>query len=202
MNDISNIDSFILIGGRSARFGSPKALLKLDGRPLLDRTAGTLRDALPETRVTLVTSGPEQFLGLNTRLPFIFDLYPDRGPIGGLHAALAYSRTEWIFVTACDYPRLDVDLLKYLAGLIHGTFEAIVPIQPDGRVQPLCAFYRVKPCLKIVEDILKRNRPTPPLRDIFESVNTRFVKFEEFGDLPNAANFFQNINTPGDLDSC
>lgn len=197
-----NIDSFILIGGRSTRFGSPKALLKLDGRPLLDRTADTIRAALAETRITLVTSGPEQFLGLGTDLAFIFDIYEGRGPWGGLHAALAYARTEWIFVTACDYPRLEVDLLKYLAGLIDGTFDAIVPIQPDGRIQPLCAFYRVKPCLKIVEDILERNRPTPPLRDIFESVNTRFVKFEELSDLPNAENFFQNINTPGDLDSC
>jgi len=197
-----NIDSFILIGGRSTRFGSPKALLKLDGRPLLDRTADTIRDALAETRITLVTSGLEQFLGLGTDLPFIFDIYEGRGPWGGLHAALAYARTEWIFVVACDYPFISSDLIKRLTAYIDHELDAIVPIQPDEKVQPLCAFYRVKPCLKIVEDILERNRPTPPLRDIFESVNTRFVKFEELSDLPNAANFFQNINTPGDLDSC
>jgi molybdopterin-guanine dinucleotide biosynthesis protein A len=194
------IDSFILIGGRSSRFGSPKALLTLDGQPLLDRTAETINAALPETRITLVSSTPEQFLGLNTGLPFIFDLHPDRGPVGGLHAALAYARTEWIFVTACDYPFISVDLLKYLAGLIDGTFEAIVNTQPDGRLQPLCAFYRTKPCLKAVEELILPNRRTPPLRAIFDHVNTRIVSFEEIAHLPNAENFFLNINTPADLE--
>ena len=192
-------EAFILIGGRSTRFGSPKALLQLDGRPLLDRTADTIRKALAETRITLVTSGPNNSSGGHC-LP-LFSISTKDEPVRRL-TPRRVRPTEWIFVTACDYPRLEADLLKYLAGLIDGTFEAIVPIQPDGRVQPLCAFYRVKPCLKIVEDILERNRPTPPLRDIFESVNTRFVKFEELSGLPNAANFFQNINTPGDLGSC
>jgi molybdopterin-guanine dinucleotide biosynthesis protein A len=195
-------EAFILIGGRSTRFGSPKALLTLDGQPLLDRTADTIRAALPETRITLVTSGPEQFFGLGTDLPFIFDIYEGRGPWGGLHAALAYARTEWILVLACDYPFISSDLLKRLAQYITPGLDAVVPIQPDEKIQPLCVFYRVKPCLKIVEGILERNRPTPPLRDIFESVTTRFVKFDELGDLPNAENLFQNINAPGDLDSC
>lgn len=189
------IDSYILIGGRSARFGSPKALLKLDGRPLLDRTAETIKKAFTETRITLVASSPEQFLGLNTGLPFIFDLYPDRGPWSGLHAALAYARTEWIFVTACDYPFISVDLLKYAAGLIDGSFDAIVNAQPDGRLQPLCTFYRKEPGLRVVEEILTNNRPTPPLRAVFEKVRTRIVTFEEIAHLPNAENFFLNINT-------
>lgn len=193
------IDSFILIGGRSSRFGSPKALIRLDGQPLLERTAETLKNAISETKITIVASTPGQFLGLNTGLPFIFDLYPDRGPLGGLHAALAYARTDWIFVTACDYPFLSVDLLKYLPGLIDGTFDAIVNAQPDGRLQPLCAFYRTKPCLEIAEEFLTNSRPTPPLRAIFERVRTRLVPFEEIAHLPNAENFFLNVNTPSDL---
>jgi molybdenum cofactor guanylyltransferase len=192
-------DSFILIGGRSTRFTSPKALIMLIGQPLLERTAETLKNAIPETNITLVASTPEQFLGLGAGLPFIFDLYAGRGPLGGLHAALAYARTEWIFVTACDYPFISVDLLKYLAGLINGTFDAIVSTQPDGRLQPLCAFYRTKPCLEIAEEFLSNNRPTPPLRAIFDRVRTRTVPFDEIAHLSNAENFFFNINTPSDL---
>jgi molybdopterin-guanine dinucleotide biosynthesis protein A len=197
----NQIDSFILIGGRSSRFGSPKALLKLDGQPLLDRTAETLTAALPETRITLVASAPEQFLGLGTNLPFIFDLYPERGPVGGLHAALAYARTEWIFVTACDYPFISIELLQFLKSQIDDNHDAIVPIQPDGRLQPLCAFYRTKPCLKTIEEMVQPNRPTPPLRTIFDHVRVCLVPFEEISHLPDAENFFLNINTPSDLNS-
>jgi molybdopterin-guanine dinucleotide biosynthesis protein A len=194
------IDSFILIGGRSARFGSPKALIQIDGQPLIERTARTIRAAIPDTRVTLVASTPEQFLGLGAGLPFVFDLHPDRGPWGGLHAALAYARTDWIFVTACDYPFISVDLLEYLAGLIDGPSDAIVPTQPDDRLQPLCAFYRAGPCLEIAEEFLTGNRSTPPLRAIFDRVEARIVPFDEIARLPGAENFFTNINTPADLD--
>jgi len=195
------IDSFILIGGNSSRFGSPKARIEIDGQPLLKRTAETIATALPGSKVTLVASSPEQFLGLATDLPFIFDLHAGRGPWGGLHAALAYARTEWTFVTACDYPFLSVDLLKPMAGLINCTFDAIVPTQPDGRLQPLVAFYRTKPCLAVVEEFMANNRSTPPLRAIFDRINTRKVKFDEIAHLSNAENFFTNINTPADLES-
>lgn len=195
-----NLESFILIGGNSVRFGSDKALLKIDGQPLLQRTAETIKTALPAARITLVTSGPEQFLGLNSALPFIFDLYPGRGPLGGLHAALAYARTDWIFVTACDYPFISADLIQHLERQISDDLDAVAPVQPDGRVQPLCAFYRIRPCLAVAEEFLTNNRPSPPLRAILDRVLTRLVPFEEIADLPNAENFFLNVNTPDNLE--
>lgn len=193
-------DAFILIGGNSSRFGSPKALIEIDGEPLLDRTTSTIKTAIPDTKLTLVSSGPDQFLGLATGLPFIFDLHECRGPLGGLHAALAYAQNDWAFVVACDYPFITAELISYLNAQIAIEIDAVVPLQPDGRVQPLCAFYRVKPCLKVIEEILERQRPTPPLRSILEEVNTRYVQFEEIEKLPNSERFFVNLNTPEDLD--
>ena len=194
------IDSFILIGGRSTRFGSPKALLKLGGRPLLQRTAGTIKTALPEARITLVTSGPEQFLGLNTDLPFIFDIHQGRGPLGGLHAALAYAQTDWILVTACDYPFISAEFIRHLKNKAADEYDAVVPVQPDEKLQPLCAFYRTRPCLAIAEEFLTNNRPSPPLRSILDRIRTRLVPFDEIAGLPNAENFFLNLNTPENLE--
>jgi molybdopterin-guanine dinucleotide biosynthesis protein A len=37
------------------------------------------------------------------------------------------------------------------------------------------------------------------LQGIFRQVNARLVKFSEIADLPNAENFFFNVNTPEDL---
>ena len=89
--------------------------------------------------------------------------------------------------------------MRHLARLISDDFDAIAPIQPDGRVQPLCAFYRVKSCLKVVEEPLAENRIAPPLRAIFEHVETRFVRFDEVADLPNSENFFLNANTAKEM---
>jgi molybdopterin-guanine dinucleotide biosynthesis protein A len=76
--------------------------------------------------------------------------------------------------------------------------SAIVPIQPDGRAQPLCAFYRVETCLTVAEQLLKSNE-IPPVSRILENVATRPVQFEELADLPGAENFFANINKPEDF---
>lgn len=194
------IDAFILIGGHSTRFGSPKALVPFGGESLLQRTAETIKTALPEARITLVTSGPEQFLGLNTDLPFIFDIHQGRGPLGGLHAALAYAQTDWIFVTACDYPFISPELIQHLEREAANEYDAVVPIQPDEKLQPLCAFYRAKPCLAIAEEFLTNNRPSPPLRSILDRVRARLVPFDDIADLPNAENFFLNLNTPENLE--
>ena len=201
---MADLETFILIGGSSSRFGSHKSLAAFDGQPLLKRTATTIRTALSPKRITLVAASAEQFsttLALHEDLPFIFDLYAERGAWGGLHAALAYAASEWIFVMACDLPLVTTDLLTRLAGFVGNDHDAVIPMQRDGRLQPLCAFYRVKPCLTLAEEVLSATRPTPPLQTIAERVRSRTVTFDEISDLTNAENIFLNANTVSDIET-
>src|SRR5512139_1519218 len=103
---MEQIDSFILIGGRSSRLGRDKALVELGGRSLAERSIDTVHDALPGSRVTLVAGSSTQFAidAIASGVPFIFDFHENRGPLGGLHAALSYAETPWILLLACDYP--------------------------------------------------------------------------------------------------
>lgn len=205
-----DLEAFILVGGRSSRMaplGLDKALLKLDGVTLAERAASTVAAALSPKEIYFVARDEKQFAagGLPKNIPVIYDLHKDRGAYSGLHAALSTARTEWIFALACDYPLVSAGLLKFLADLIpeliDGAFDAIVPVQADRRVQPLCAFYRADACLKVVESFLLTDKKPPPLRAVFEKVKTRFVTFEEIGHLPDAEKFFLNLNTPDDLKS-
>ena len=195
------IESFILIGGRSTRFGSDKFAVQFGGKSLIQRTAETIRNAIEPSKITLVAATNDQFPAtvLTTPFPVIFDLHAGRGPIGGFHAALAYARTDWILVLACDLPFISSDLLRHLADQISDEFDAIAPIQPDDRPQPLCALYRVKPCLKIIEQPLINNRSAPPVRAIFDKLRTKFVPFEDIRHLSDSENFFLNMNKPDDF---
>lgn len=199
---VSDLEGYVLIGGKSSRFGRDKALLELGGVTLAERAAGTISAAFSPKQIFLAAAHEDQFAAkdLPENLPVIFDYYKERGAFGGLHAALSSAGSEWIFVLACDYPLVSVDLLKYLAGLIDMSIDAVVPVQPDGRVQPLCAFYRAGPCLKVVEEMLEATEKLPPLRSIFENVRTHFVRFDELKHLPGAEKFFLNVNTPADLE--
>src|SRR5687768_2507869 len=117
---VLEIDSFILIGGRSSRFGADKRFAKLEGRTLAERALDAVRKGLPESRITMVAGTPAEFgiQAIVAGVPFIHDLYENRGPLGGLHAALAYARTEWIFLLACDYPFVTAELIELLEGKI------------------------------------------------------------------------------------
>jgi molybdenum cofactor guanylyltransferase len=195
------LEAFVLIGGKSSRFGSDKALAEIGGVTLAERAANTISLALSPKNIYLVAADENQFpaKGLPKNLPVIYDQYKDRGPFGGLNAALSKTEAEWIFVLACDYPHVSIDLLKLLADRTDGIYDAIVPIQPDGRVQPLCAFYRAQTCRKAVEEILRTGVKLPPLRTVLEKIRTRYVQFDELKTLAGARDLFLNLNSPEDM---
>ncbi len=200
---MTQLEAFILIGGRSSRLGTDKALVRLRGMTLAERAVDVTRRALSPERITMVAGSSTQFAidALSTDVPFIFDLCEGRGPLGGLHAALAYAQTPWIFLLACDYPFVSPELMGMLAAEIDDEFGAVVPEQEDGRMQPLCAFYNVATARLIVEGILQRPRVTPPMHEVVTQLDPHILKFDEYSNLARSREFFVNINTAEDLES-
>jgi molybdopterin-guanine dinucleotide biosynthesis protein A len=185
------IEGFILIGGASSRMGTDKAQLDLDGRTFVERIHEALSSIT--TRTTLVgrESGGERWPQLRA-LP---DVHVKWGALGGLHTALAVCRTQWAAVAACDLPFITGELFVRLASL-RENFDAVVPIQPDGRWQPLCALYRVDPCRRHIEELIASGERRP--RALLDLVRTRKVAFEDYSDLQGSHRFFTNVNTPQD----
>lgn len=197
-----DIEAFILIGGRSSRLGTDKAFVELGGKTLVERASETIHQALAPRRITAVAGNATQFAidAVVADVPFIFDLHENRGPLGGLHAALAYAQTPWIFVLACDYPFVSPQIISFLAEKISDDSGAVVPEQHDGRLQPLCAFYQVGKARPIVEEIIERPRIPPPMHDIVRSMEPLVVRFDEYASLPGSDRLFLNINTLDDLE--
>ena len=197
-----DVDAFILIGGRSSRFGSDKAFAELEGKMLAVRAAETVEKALSPKTLRFVVASDGQFgADLIFRLgrPVVADLKPGFGAWSGLHTALAYSSTEWTFVLACDLPFVSEDFMSRLSQLIDETIDAVIPRQPDGRLQPLCAFYRRSAVLPAVDTYLGEGGKLPGLTDLFATVNAKIIGPEEFADLPKNRDLFTNINSRDDL---
>lgn len=195
-------EAFILIGGRSSRLGTDKAFVELGGVTLAERAVENVRTGLSPERITMVAGSSAQFAiqAVAADNPFIFDLHEGRGPLGGLHAALAHARTPWILVLACDYPFVSSELIRLLAERVDDEFGAVVPEQQDGRMQPLCGFYKVETARQVVEEIIERPRVSPPMHEVVNLLNPRVVKFEEYEHLKVADEVFVNINTNEDLE--
>ena len=188
---ISQLQAFILAGGQSRRMGRDKSQLTLENQTFTDRIAQTLLQITDS--VTLVGSRQT-----NLRYPSVPDVFPAWGALGGLHTALAACRTEWAIVVACDLPFVTTELFHYLASL-RESHDAVVPLQSDGRPQPLSSLYRIEPCLQRATELIEAGKRRP--LDLLELVNTRWVPFTELTNLDQAQKFFVNINTPDDYDA-
>jgi molybdopterin-guanine dinucleotide biosynthesis protein A len=189
-----DVEGFILVGGRSSRMGTDKSRLEFGGQPSVERIAAELRSIT--RRVSLVGPGRADFY---PDLRIIPDVHERWGALGGIHAALRAGVSAWALIVACDLPFVTHDLCSRLLTLSRQESpDAVVPIQPDGRPQPLCALYRREPCLLEAERLIASGEHTP--RALLFNVNTRWIRAEELTDLPGAENFFFNVNTPADYE--
>jgi molybdopterin-guanine dinucleotide biosynthesis protein A len=100
----------ILAGGKSSRMGANKALITFRGTPMIDAVIGAVRPIAAEIIIVADDGAPYAPL----RLAVVPDIHPDRGPLGGLHAALNASLTEDILLLSCDIPAFH-SLLRYIA---------------------------------------------------------------------------------------
>ncbi|PYS70924.1 MAG: hypothetical protein DMF69_12045, partial [Acidobacteria bacterium] len=152
---MDQIEAFILAGGASSRMGTDKSQLLINEKTFTQHIANTLFHVTDS--VTLVGHAVA-----DPRLKVAKDVYPGWGALGGLHAALNACTTQWAMITACDLPfvtgALFVELDKKRR---EQEYEAVVPIQPDDRPQPLCAFYRVDPCLTLAGELIESGKRRP-----------------------------------------
>lgn len=184
---IKGVTGVILAGGTSSRMGRNKALLKIDGERIIARVYRTLATMFHE--VVIVTNTPEEYDFLPCRK--VADIHPGAGSIAGLQAGLAASRTERIFVAACDMPFLSPDLIRLLC-CTGGTSDATVPLNGEGLREPLHALYN-RSTLNAIQAAISNGDKS--ILHLLDSIDTRLVPQEEFGSIAGALESFRNLNT-------
>jgi molybdopterin-guanine dinucleotide biosynthesis protein A len=188
-----DVEAFILVGGQSSRMGSDKSQLKFAGQTSVELIANALRGLASDVRLVGGNSAVSQ------ELQTVPDVHERWGALGGIHAALTASRTEWALIVACDLPLVTKDLFSKLTSVAEvDSFDAVVPVQNDGRVQPLCGVYRRARCLAESELLISAGEHMP--RSLLNRVRTRRVAFAELSHLEGAEYFFFNVNTPIDYE--
>jgi len=181
---IEGITAAILAGGESRRMGTNKALLEVDGTPIISRVYETLARLFRE--VILVTNTPEEYSFLPCRT--VPDIHPGFGAIAGLHSALVHSSFDRTFVAACDMPSLDPTLIKQICS-IDPAAPAVVPINVEGLQEPLHAVYS-KGALPTIEEIIAAGDKS--ILIVLDRLATREVSQTEIGGTGS----FRNVNTP------
>lgn len=184
------ITGIILSGGKSTRMGKNKALIQIDGIPIIERIHRILKRCFQE--ILIITDQDELFANLEAKI--YRDLVPNQGALGGLYTGLFFASFPYSFCVACDMPFLREPLIDYLVRHIHG-YEAVVPKTKDG-LQPLHSIYS-KACIEPIKGVMEQRRTK--IIDFYPLVNVRIVEEDEFRFLDPGNESFINVNTPEEL---
>lgn len=124
----------VLAGGASRRMGADKALIDVDGRPLVAHVAERLETICSSV---LVAPGARPLPDLPWTT--VADRAAGAGPLAGILGGLAAATTPLVAVVGVDMPAFSPDLLVELAQRWEHE-PAVVPVA-DGRIQPLHGVY-------------------------------------------------------------
>ena len=186
------ISSVILAGGESRRLGIDKALLELDGQPLLSRVVQKL--ALLSDDLIVVSNSPEDYAHLALGVRFVPDERSGEGALMGVYSGLKAARHGSALTVACDMPFLSMSLLRYMVDKMAG-HDAVVPRLEGGLLEPLHAVYS-KQCLPFMASLLAQGRRR--IAAFFGQVDVFYVEQATIDGLDPLGLSFVNINTAAD----
>jgi molybdopterin-guanine dinucleotide biosynthesis protein A len=177
------------------RLGRDKAFEPFDIGNLLEWSLSRL--SLFKSDIILVANAEQHFARFtcidNVRVTH--DIYPGKGPLGGIYSGLMASHTINNLVIACDMPFLNIDLLRYMIQLSPG-YDLVVP-RKGTQFEPLHAVYS-KTCLSPITELLVQNKLR--VNNLFSLLNVRYIEDAEIVRFDPKRLCFFNINTDADLD--
>lgn len=177
----------ILAGGKSLRMGTDKALVEINGKPLLQRAIDLCRPLCHDILISTNQPGHTEFGYLT-----VPDEIKSCGPLGGIYSCLKKSKTDWSFVLSVDAAFVEPAFFYFLTSEKEG-FDAVVPRHESG-VEPLIALYHIN-CLPAITKQLEEGKYK--MQDFLKQVNTHFLESQFWAE--KYPRIFFNLNCPDDI---
>lgn len=189
---ITDITGAILAGGKSSRMGGKdKALIQVEGRPLIHRTINLFKEVFAE--VILVTNTPAKYKPYAAGIKISADLIKDIGPLGGIYTALSKTEKEAVFFTACDMPFLHNETIyRQIRYFETKSCDAFVP-RIGSFIEPLHSIFKKSMADNILH-FIKENSDYS-IRNFLKTINVCYWDLE---DTFFHKNMFENINREED----
>jgi molybdopterin-guanine dinucleotide biosynthesis protein A len=183
----------ILAGGLNTRFsGANKALMQIGGKQILDRIYDVFSNLFEE--IILVTNDPLKYVGWDLKI--VTDIYPYRSSLTGVHAGIFYSTKSHSFITACDTPFLNKELIEAIICAVEPQIDIVIPETSTG-LEPLCAVYS-KRCQKLIEKQIEKQEFK--IDKFFNKVRVKKISDQELRVKDPELTSFFNVNTPSSLE--
>lgn len=137
------IVTIILAGGKSSRMGKDKALLDINGQPLLTKIYHIAKQCTDQ--VYVMTPWVEKYASILPKdCNFIDESSNYQGGLMAFSEALNSLNSNWVLLLACDLPFLTVDEVKKWIDSLSNIPENVIALLPKNEKgwECLCGFYR------------------------------------------------------------
>ena len=190
-----NITGLVLAGGQSKRMGKDKAFLKFQGKTFLRNILESLDKYC--SQIVIVINKKEslyenEIKNLDAEITFVKDKYPYKGPLNGILSSLEFIKNELVYITPCDTPLLNPEIIPYFAQIING-YDAVIP-DVKGKIQPLNALYK-KTALKMSKQVFEKENKKS-LMAFLEKLNIKHVNEKDIQKIDKNLYSYFSVNTP------
>lgn len=188
----------VLAGGAARRYGgTPKGLLTVGGRRILDRVVDTVQ-AVTGAPPLLIANAPDAS-AWRPDLETIPDVRPGLGTLGGIYTALSATGGGGpVLCVAWDMPFVPEALVRALSErMAAGGDDAVLP-ESSGRrgLEPLCAVYGPACAPAIARRLDQGDLMAISFHPDVRVGIVPLAEVRRFGDPDE---LFFNVNTPDDL---
>lgn len=182
-----DVSGVILAGGKSRRYGKNKALVEIDGIPLIERVIGVMKSIF--SHLLIITNTPHEYAHLD--IPMQEDHIKGLGPLGGIYSGLISIPNEYGFFVACDMPSLNRELILHMVD-VRENFDVVVPEASSG-LETLHALYS-KQCLSPINELIDAGEYQ--VFRFFSKVSVHYVDEPTIRRFDPQLRSFFNINRP------
>jgi molybdopterin-guanine dinucleotide biosynthesis protein A len=162
--------------------GQDKGLVFFRGKRMVEHVVEICRKL---TREILISTNNPEYGFLGNRL--IEDEFKEAGPIGGIQAGLAASKTEDNIFCPCDMPGVNPSVLEKILEE-KKNFQVVVAAGSNGKTYPVLGYYN-KNVLPVIEKQIEKG--DFKMQHLLKELNTQIVVFHDES--------LKNINYPEDL---
>jgi molybdopterin-guanine dinucleotide biosynthesis protein A len=191
--------AIVLAGGFSTRFGTDKAVLELDGKPLLKHVVDAVSAVVDETIVVVNNQERADIYTkiVGSKAKFALDLKEGNGPLMGALTGFEAAQGKYCLLVGDDTPFVSRDVVELLFELCQGK-SAVVPRWPDQKMEPLYSVYHTKTALAAGRMALEDG--FFDVRSLIENLGgVRYLSTLVIQEMDPQLKTFFNVNTPIDL---
>ena len=197
MSSGPKIGGYVLAGGGSRRFGRDKALVEIDGEPMLARMIELLRGVPMAVKMI---AGRGKYEGFGAKM--LEDRWPGEGPLGGIITALQDSARcaapcKWNLIVSCDMPFLTREWLTFLCERAAQSEAQVILAHSEHGPEPLCACWRTEAAEPLLRGF---ERGVRKVTEGISLLRAEVLDERDWKRFDSEGRLFWNMNTQADYE--